>query len=113
MPDFLPGLQLCGLFYQEILRPILETEFPGLPYSAALIGSGSEVLGFDTEMSTDHDWGPRLLLFLPEEDHPRLYEALSVALSHKLPPTFRGYPTSFAPNDNGTRRLEGSEQGLV
>jgi len=60
---FVPGVRLAGEFYAEVVRPLLEAEFPGLPYAAALIGAGSEVLGFDTERSTDHDWGPRLLVF--------------------------------------------------
>ena len=54
---FVPGVRLAGEFYAEVVRPLLEVEFPGLPYAAALIGAGSEVLGFDTERSTDHDWG--------------------------------------------------------
>jgi hypothetical protein len=67
MTDFVPGLRLSERFYREAVRPVLDSEFPDLPHSAALIGTGSEVLGFDTEMSTDHDWGPRVLLFLQEE----------------------------------------------
>src|SRR5688572_31184792 len=51
MPKFIPGLKLCKLFYQKQVRPILNKEFPSLRYSAALIGWGSEVLGFDTAMS--------------------------------------------------------------
>jgi hypothetical protein len=62
-----PGVRLAGEFYAEVVRPLLEAEFPGLPYAAALIGAGSEVLGFDTERSTDHDWGPRLLVFGEDE----------------------------------------------
>jgi hypothetical protein len=34
------------------------------PHAAALLDSGSEVLGFDDAMSTDHHWGPRVLLLL-------------------------------------------------
>jgi hypothetical protein len=50
------------------VRPLLDEAFPGLAYAAALIGAGSEVPGFDTERSADHDWGPRLLLFLGDDD---------------------------------------------
>src|SRR5437763_2050168 len=96
MPDFIPGLALCEQFYREAVRPVLDAGFPGLPHSAALIGSRSEVLGFDSEMSTDHDWGPRVMLFLPEEAHARLREALPAALERALPPLFRGYPTRYS-----------------
>lgn len=68
MTEFIPGLELSKSFYKEAVKPILETQFSGLRYSAASIGYGSDVLGFDTPVSTDHEWGPRLLLFLSEED---------------------------------------------
>jgi hypothetical protein len=58
--EFVPGLKLAELFYKEAVRPVLLKHFPRLRYSAALIGHGSEVLGFDTERSTDHHWGPRV-----------------------------------------------------
>jgi len=47
-PTFIPGLELARRFYWEGVRPVLDTEFRGLRHSAALIGTGSEVLGFDT-----------------------------------------------------------------
>jgi len=34
-----------------------------MAYSAALLGWGSEVLGFDSPRSADHSWGPRLQIF--------------------------------------------------
>ena len=96
MPAFIPGLELSRLFYHEIVQSILQAQFPGLAYSAALIGDGSEVLGFDTEMSSDHDWGPRLLLFLKEEDLS-LQDQIAETLRYSLPHTFRGYSTHFSP----------------
>jgi hypothetical protein len=116
LPDFIPGLRLSELFYQEAVRPILDAEFPGLPHSAALIGSGSEVLGFDTEMSSDHHWGPRVMIFLREDDHVRYRDAIHGMLRHKLPRQFRGYPTNFTSpdlNDHGTQLLQAIEDGPV
>ena len=69
--DFIPGLELARRFYWEAVRPVLDADFPGLRHSAALIGTGSEVLGFDTPMSSDHHWGPHAMLFLAEDDCER------------------------------------------
>jgi hypothetical protein len=35
MPEFIPGLQLSELYYQEAVKPILVAAFPQLVYSAA------------------------------------------------------------------------------
>ncbi|HVF57686.1 MAG TPA: DUF4037 domain-containing protein [Pyrinomonadaceae bacterium] len=116
MSDFIHGVELCRLFFQEAVEPVLEAEFPGLRYAAALLGSGSEVLGFDDEMSSDHGWGPRCDLFLDEADYADRRGAIDEALRRKLPHSFRGYPTSFTspdPNDNGTQHLQFVESGPV
>lgn len=116
MPEFIPGLRLSELFYHEALKPILQAAFPTLRHSAALIGPGSEVLGFDTPMSTDHHWGPRLLLFVSAEDHERVQVTLHETLAHKLPHIFHGYSTNFTlpnPDDNGTQLLEAIDSGPV
>jgi hypothetical protein len=95
MAEYIPGLELAGLYYEEAVKPILESRYPRLVHSAGLIGRGSEVLGFDTEMSRDHNWGPRVLIYLSDEDHARLADELREALGLELPFTFRGYPTHF------------------
>ena len=51
MTEFIHGLELSALFFREVVKPILDADFHGLRYAAALIGSGSEVLGFDDAMS--------------------------------------------------------------
>ena len=101
--DFIPGLELGRRFYQEAVRPILDADFPGLRHSAALIGTGSEVLGFDTPMSSDHHWGPRAMLFMAENDCERQRDRSTESFRWKLPHRFQGYPTNFsAPNpDDG------------
>ncbi|HEX6034725.1 MAG TPA: DUF4037 domain-containing protein [Anaerolineales bacterium] len=93
--NFIPGLKLCGLFYGEIIKPILDLNFPNMRYSAALIGAGSEVLGFDTEMSSDHDWGPRIKLFLDEDNFEENAKAIEVLIKGKLPNRFRNYPVQW------------------
>lgn len=113
---FIAGLELSRRFYWEAVRPVLERSFPGLPHSAALIGSGSETLGFDDEMSTDHSWGPRLQLFLRADDWETRAEDIDAALRHELPHRFLGYATNFSepdPDDNGTRVMEATESGPV
>jgi hypothetical protein len=94
--DFTPGLELARHFYLEVVKPLLDQEFPGLPYTAALIGPGSEVLGFDSVRSTDHNWGPRLQVFLADEDASRTAERVTQVLAARLPAEFGGYPTAFA-----------------
>jgi hypothetical protein len=93
--DFTPGLRLAGEFYGQVVRPLLDQACPGLAYAAALVGPGSEVLGFDTERSTDHDWGPRLLLFLGDADAERQAAAAEEVLAERLPSAFGGYPVAF------------------
>jgi hypothetical protein len=87
---FVPGLQLSRSYYAEAVRPLLAD----LRHSAARIGSGSEVLGFDTPRSADHEWGPRLQLFLSPADAHRIAE-LDGLLAERLPRTFRGWSTHF------------------
>jgi hypothetical protein len=56
-----------------------------------LIGSGSEVLGFDTERSTDHGWGPRLKVFIEAGE----VDAVRDAVERGVPDEFRRRPTRF------------------
>lgn len=99
-PAFLSGLELSRNLYEEAVRPVLDDVFPGLPYAAARIGPGSEVLGFDTARSADHDWGPRLDLFLAPDDAAVHGEAIRRLLADRLPKEIRGWPTHFRPADD-------------
>jgi hypothetical protein len=115
-PNFISGALLAEQFYRQAVLPILDAHFPGLPHSAALIGHGSEVLGFDTPVSADHHWGPRALLFLREDDHTRSAEAVRETLRHNLPHTFLGWPTNFTEpdlDDHGVQRLQATSSGPI
>jgi len=114
MPDFIPGLKLSELFYSEAAKPILETFFPQVSYSAALLGWGSEVLGYDDVQSSDHHWGPRFLLFLSADDLKQHKSAIREKLSQNLPHRFRGYSTSFGePDEVGVRLPSEIDSGPV
>lgn len=116
MPEFISGLELNEAYYWEAVRPILDARFPGLPHSAALIGYGSDVIGFDTPVSRDHMWGPRLLLFLAPEEFEARKSAVYETLRRELPLEIRGYSTHFgAPDeaDGGVRQNAFVESGPV
>ena len=87
-PSFRPATELSRAFYVEVVRPLLA----GRAHSAGLLGWGSDVLGYDTERSTDHGWGPRLLVFLADEHE--VFEVRSL-LEDALPERFRGWPVRF------------------
>ncbi|EWT01264.1 hypothetical protein N865_05645 [Intrasporangium oryzae NRRL B-24470] len=95
MSTFVPGAELSRRLYDQVVQPILSARFPDLTHSAALLGRGSEVLGFDDEMSCDHDWRPRVLVFLAEDDEPRHGADVREALQRDLPPTFAGHPPAY------------------
>jgi hypothetical protein len=116
MPEFIPGLVLNATYYWEAVRPILDRHFPNLAHSAALIGYGSDVLGYDTSVSRDHLWGPRLVLFLAEDQIEGNQTAVLQALREELPLKIRGYSTHFGKPDEadgGTRQLLEIEHGPV
>lgn len=85
------GLELSRRFYAEVVGPLLGS----LPHSAGLLGQGSEVLGFDDEVSTDHAFGPRVKIFVSEEKEA---DAVHGALI-ELPETFEGFPVNFVYSD--------------
>ena len=60
------GLELSRLFYEELVKPMLEQKFAAyVPRIAAgLVGEGSQCFGYDDEISRDHDWGASICLWL-------------------------------------------------
>ncbi|MGW0203033.1 DUF4037 domain-containing protein [Nonomuraea sp. NPDC003201] len=87
MSDFVPGIELSRAFYGEVVAPLVS----GVAHSAALIGPGSEVLEFDTARSADHDWGPRVLVFVA----PGMASEVRAKVVAGLPERFGGFPTVF------------------
>jgi hypothetical protein len=85
------GLRLSADFYRTVVAPLLA----GVPHAAALLGDGSEVLGYDDAVSTDHDFGPRVQIFVPAEADVGPAEARIAG----LPASFGGFPVEFVDHD--------------
>lgn len=104
MQQFTKGLALCESFFKECAQPIIDEHFPNLKYTAGLLGYGSDVLGYDDAISTDHMWGPRFYLFLSDEDM-RLERALMDAFSLELPHQHAGHSVNFSAPDGESIRV--------
>ena len=88
------GLELAKGYWETFGREMLDRDFPALREKIAvgLCGSGSEVLGYDDEISRDHDFEPGFCLFLPGEDLVGRREAFRLERAYaKLPKEFEGF----------------------
>lgn len=115
MAEYIKGLELCERFFKECAKPILDKYFPDLQYSAGLIGYGSDVLGYDDEISRDHMWGPRFYMFLRKNDINKKDEIFN-EFAENLPYTFMGYSVNFTapdPNDCGVQHPQFVDSGKV
>jgi len=88
------GLELSRAYYESFGQPMLQSQFPDvLPYLAVgLAGSGSECMGYDDEVSRDHDFEPGFCIFLPGEDIVDRKTAFALERAYaKLPAEFEGF----------------------
>lgn len=109
----MPGLEICEIFFVYSVKPILDRFYPKLQYTASLVGEGSEVLGFDSAISCDHDWGPRVKIFLTEEEQAKLSVEISQKLREELPVTQGVYSINFAKVNEKTTVMEDGVKGNV
>jgi hypothetical protein len=84
---FEPSLQLNAAFYGEVVEPLVRL----VPHAAALLGWGSEVLGYDTMRSTDHGWGPRLQVFVNGD----VVDDVRALVEAGVPERFRGWAVRY------------------
>lgn len=89
------GIELSRGFYADVVRPWLAKVAPGLRHSAALIGYGSELLGFDDETSRDHNWGPRVLIIMSRDQFEQHARRLVDGFCEVAPDTYRGEPIGW------------------
>jgi hypothetical protein len=87
---FIPSLVLSRALFEGQIAPLMAAAFPGLKYAAATLGMCSEILGLDDEVSMDHEWGPRIRMYLTPQDHARYAGDVMAVLRERLPPQFEG-----------------------
>jgi hypothetical protein len=80
-------------FIESVLLPELKASLPDDfdRLAVAIVGTGSDVLGLDDEISRDHHWGPRANVLYLRSDADRLKQQLHAILKEKLPQRFREY----------------------
>jgi hypothetical protein len=88
---FMPSLELSRMLFEEEIEPLMEKEFPGLQYAAATLGMCSEVFGLDDEVSMDHEWGPRVMIYLSEQDNSQYSKDVNQVFRKSLPMRFKGF----------------------
>lgn len=98
------GLELSRAYYREACAPILARELPAAAdrIAVGLVGEGSDCFGWDDARSRDHSWGPRLCLWLTEEDY-RQYGARAETVFAMFPASFRGFPAALGGGNEGRR----------
>lgn len=89
------GRDLAAGFYADVVAPLLDG-----PHAAGFLGWGSDVLGYDTERSTDHGWGPRLQVFVPIAGD---IDAVGRGVEEGLPERYGGWPVRFGWDDHPVR----------
>ena len=101
------GLELSRAYFEEYGRPMLEAEFPELlPLLAVgLVGAGSECLGFDDDVSRDHDFEPGFCIFIPGEGALSRQAAFKLERAYaKLPKEYGGITRQLLSPVGGARR---------
>ncbi len=99
------GLDLSKEYYLQYGKPMLETEFPEelSRIAVGLAGEGSECLGFDDELSRDHDFDPGFCLWITRTDERAFGFRLERAYA-KLPKEFMGLRRARLSPVGGNRR---------
>jgi hypothetical protein len=86
------GLELSENYFRDLGLPMIKEKFAHYAdrIAAGLVGDGSECLGFDDEISQDHDWGPSFCIWLTAEDFNTIGRALQEEIRN-LPQSYGGF----------------------
>ncbi len=98
------GLDISREFYLQYGKKMLEEQFSEVidRIAVGLAGEGSECLGFDDDISRDHDFDAGFCLWITKEDEERFGFRLERAYA-KLPKEFMGVRKSVLSPVGGNR----------
>jgi len=84
------GIKLSESFFNEIVYPYLNNNYIFLLkyISVALLGEGSEVLGYDDNISKDHNYSARLILFIEDSKYTKFGNELEQNIIKNCPDSF-------------------------
>ena len=96
------GLELSREFYKEHAAPAIAERLGdrACRVAAGLAGQGSDCLGYDDELSRDHDFGPGCCLWLTDDDFAAFGAELQ-KLYESLPNEFMGFSRNPTPQGSG------------
>ena len=101
------GLELAESYYDAYGKALLTERFPKLyeKICTGLLGAGSECLGYDDELSKDHDFTPDFCIFLPGEDVISRRDAFLLERAYSsLPKEYLGFKRAVLSPAGGSRR---------
>ncbi len=98
------GLELSKLYYETYGREMISNNFPEIENRIAtgLVGEGSECLGYDDDISHDHDFEPAFCMFLTNEDYEKYGFKLQRSYD-SLPKEFNGFKKNLVSPVGGQR----------
>ena len=98
----LQGLELSREFYIQCAAPAIAERFGerACRVAAGLAGQGSDCLGFDDDISRDHDFGPGCCLWLTDNDFAAFGRELQ-EIYDSLPNEFMGFSRNMTAQGSG------------
>lgn len=100
------GLELAEKFYKEYGEKMIDESFSHIKkyLAVGICGSGSECMGFDDDLSKDHDFEPGFCIFLPDESLVSSKDEFLLERAYsKLPKEYLGYKRSKLSPVGGNR----------
>lgn len=91
MPESI--IDISHAFFDEIVKPILDREFPDetAQMAVGVFGYGSDVLRVDDSYSRDHHWGIRINALLPDEMFQARRAEILARAGSQMPGEWRGH----------------------